>query len=169
VADPWELELMITDGVPTDTVDAVRSAVAWLGASVVVSAHPAIATTGRVSAEPLVQSLTTQPGTALRLLLCTADGRAAGRNYVFGLAAPGAAVVFLARLGDGPLSALRAQSVSLHELGHAAGLSHCQAPCVMRPTRIIADLDERPSTFCDHCARARVSRPQIRARLPLSP
>lgn len=91
------------------------------------------------------------------LALTDADLAAPGLGYVFGEATVGGgwAVVGLARLDAPDLAALRlrALKVSLHEIGHLAGLDHCaRAPCVMRRSRTVDDTDRKPAAFCHACA-----------------
>jgi archaemetzincin len=84
-------------------------------------------------------------------------------THVFGLARPGggAAVVSLARLrpelyglpADAALTLRRATAEILHELGHAAGLDHCQDfTCLMHFAPDVESIDLRGQTFCPHCA-----------------
>jgi archaemetzincin len=90
---------------------------------------------------------------------------APGRAVVLGVATVGGCcgVVSLAALcpdrvpaGEG-LALLRTRLLgeSLHEIGHIAGLSHCDlTACVMRPVRDAAEVDGRASTFCPACSRS---------------
>jgi archaemetzincin len=84
-------------------------------------------------------------------------------TFVFGRArlAGGAAVISLARLrpefyGLSPdlrLVARRAAAELLHELGHVAGLAHCERPdCLMRFAASVEAADLRGSVFCADCA-----------------
>lgn len=42
---------------------------------------------------------------------------------------------------------------SIHEMGHAFGLTHCdQISCVMRPNVMIEQVDAKSSNFCLNCA-----------------
>ncbi len=72
-----------------------------------------------------------------------------------------AAVVSLARLtpafyglpDDAAVSARRATLEVLHELGHVAGLRHCDArECLMRLAHNVEAIDLRGPAFCDACA-----------------
>lgn len=72
----------------------------------------------------------------------------------------GAVVIALARLdptfyglpADPARMAHRATMEALHELGHLAGLGHCDDyACVMRFCPSVEDLDNRGETFCAHC------------------
>ena len=83
-------------------------------------------------------------------------------THVFGRARVGgnAAVVSLARLRpefygeapDPPLLLERALAEILHELGHVAGLVHCQdANCLMHFCSRIEAADVRGSVLCDAC------------------
>lgn len=88
-------------------------------------------------------------------LAITADDLfAEERAFVFGEATLGGccALVSLARLeGD----AERAVREAVHELGHVAGLEHCDLPgCLMSPAVEVADIDRRGGGFCPRCAEA---------------
>lgn len=85
-------------------------------------------------------------------------------SYVFGEAELGgrAAVFSIYRLreefyGLPPNPALlleRALRELLHELGHLAGLVHCQeATCVMRPSHSVEQIDARDADYCEACWR----------------
>jgi archaemetzincin len=72
-----------------------------------------------------------------------------------------AAVVSIARLSptfyglpdDRAVTARRALLEILHEVGHVAGLLHCDRPsCVMRLTGTVEDLDARGTSWCESCA-----------------
>lgn len=84
-------------------------------------------------------------------------------TYVFGRAraAGQAAVVSTARLEpafyglppDPELTLRRGLSEVLHELGHLAGLRHCQdAACLMRFAGSVEKVDVRGADFCRRCA-----------------
>lgn len=84
-------------------------------------------------------------------------------TFVFGRARAGgrAAVVSLARLdpacqgfpADPGRTADRAVCEIVHELGHVAGLLHCDHPeCVMRFAGSVEKVDARGSAFCTQCA-----------------
>lgn len=94
------------------------------------------------------------------LAVTAADLYAESRDYVFGEAALGGAwaVVSTARLGDpGDPDRLRARLLkeALHELGHLAGLEHCDRPqCVMSPSPRPADIDRKEDRFCSRCSGA---------------
>jgi len=85
-------------------------------------------------------------------------------TFVFGRArlGGGAAVISLARLRpefyglapDPRLVARRAAAELLHELGHVAGLAHCERPdCLMRFAASVEAADLRGFAFCAECAR----------------
>lgn len=86
-------------------------------------------------------------------------------TFVFGRARVGghAAVVSLARLrpeyyglaADPAQLARRAAAELLHELGHVAGLAHCErADCLMRFAASVEAADLRGFAFCPACAGA---------------
>ncbi|HEX5130918.1 MAG TPA: archemetzincin [Candidatus Krumholzibacteria bacterium] len=86
-------------------------------------------------------------------------------TYVFGRAHRGghAAVVSLARLSperygfppDPDLAARRAVAEIMHELGHVAGLGHCDDfNCIMHFSPNVESIDVRGMTFCRACADA---------------
>ncbi|HEX7239218.1 MAG TPA: matrixin family metalloprotease [Longimicrobiaceae bacterium] len=89
-----------------------------------------------------------------------ADLGAPGRTFVFGEATVGGccAVVSTARLeGGGGAGRLRARLLSeaVHELGHVAGLEHCEkAGCVMHPSAVAEEVDRRGADFCADCEAA---------------
>lgn len=83
-------------------------------------------------------------------------------TFVFGRArlGGGAAVISLARLHpefyglapDPRLVARRAAAELLHELGHVAGLAHCERPdCLMRFAASVEAADLRGFAFCADC------------------
>lgn len=89
------------------------------------------------------------------------DLTAPGRDWVFGRATVGGrwAVVSLARFGDpnspGPRMYRRSLAEVIHELGHVAGLDHCDSSdCVMAPSARVADIDGKKSDFCQSCQEA---------------
>jgi archaemetzincin len=86
-------------------------------------------------------------------------------TFVFGRARQGAeaALVSLARLdpvfyglpGDEDLVARRAADEVVHELGHAAGLTHCRdVSCLMSFAGSVERVDGRDSRFCAECRSA---------------
>jgi archaemetzincin len=89
------------------------------------------------------------------LALTAADLRGREREFVFGEAAMGGgwAVVSVARFGEsGQRLNDRLLKEALHELGHVAGVPHCdQVGCVMLPSAGIADVDAKSTVFCDSC------------------
>lgn len=92
-----------------------------------------------------------------RLFVTDADLVAPDHGSIFGEAIVGgtAALISLARLRDREpaLVRLRAVKEALHELGHLAGLPHCDhaESCVMIPAATVAEIDARSSEFCPHC------------------
>lgn len=99
------------------------------------------------------------PGERWMLAVTDAELHAPEVGRVFGEAAVGGgcAVVGLGALDGGSdcgAGALleRATKAAVHEMGHAAGLSHCADPlCVMYPSRHIADTDRKAKVFCARC------------------
>jgi archaemetzincin len=103
-----------------------------------------------------------EPGTVL-VGLTALDVAIPTFTFVFGRARLGgrAALVSTARLDprfyglpwDAELAARRATDEVIHELGHAAGLRHCNdAFCLMRFAGSVDQVDARGSTFCPGCA-----------------
>ncbi|MFW9928849.1 MAG: hypothetical protein ACFFD1_05635 [Candidatus Thorarchaeota archaeon] len=45
----------------------------------------------------------------------------------------------------------RVLKVAVHELGHTFGLTHCNNECVMRLSKSLKELDEKPKEFCSLC------------------
>lgn len=83
------------------------------------------------------------------------------RPYVFGEAdrESGTAIVSLARLREpttGPVDSdvlrRRGQVEALHEVGHLAGLSHCDdVKCLMFFAATVADADRKAMSLCNDC------------------
>jgi len=84
-------------------------------------------------------------------------------TYLFGEAIlDGAAAVvsafrfrdeFYGRAANPELLESRLVCESIHEMGHAFGLTHCdQINCVMRPNVMIEQVDAKSSSFCLSCA-----------------
>jgi archaemetzincin len=97
-------------------------------------------------------------------------------THHFGRARHGghALLVSLARLtpafyglpDDRGLMLRRAALELLHELGHVAGLGHCDDyGCIMRFAPTVEDIDNRGTTFCESCA-GRVSLPGVAGFVP---
>lgn len=85
-----------------------------------------------------------------------ADLRGGDRDYVFGEAARGGdwAVVSTARLGapGEPEFRHRLLTETLHELGHLAGLGHCDDErCLMAASAKVADVDRKRPELCGIC------------------
>jgi archaemetzincin len=85
-----------------------------------------------------------------------------GMNFVFGEAAPGTAVISLARLRqefyglptDPALFLGRVVTEAVHELGHSCGLHHCRDPrCVMWFSNSIQETDRKGREFCGECRK----------------
>ena len=109
-----------------------------------------------------LSSIVSGPETAL-LGITGADLFSPGMNFVFGIATAGRALISVFRLrpefdGKGPdpeLFRRRVLTESVHELGHALGLQHCEYPgCVMYFSNWIGDTDRKGPGFCFRCARA---------------
>jgi len=87
-------------------------------------------------------------------------------NFVFGLAKGDSAIVSMARLDPrfyGPVDDARKASAlfrervlkeSVHEIGHALGLPHCDDErCVMAFSNSIGDVDGKGADFCQGCRK----------------
>lgn len=106
------------------------------------------------------EALGTDDGARLwSLAVVDADLYAPERTFVFGEATVGGccAVIGVARLRpeepDRARFRARVLSEAVHELGHVAGLEHCDDPgCVMHPATHAADTDRRGANFCSPCA-----------------
>jgi archaemetzincin len=109
-----------------------------------------------------IEALERRPGLAL-VGLTGRDLAIPIFTFVFGRARVGgrAAVVSLARLrpehyglpSDPALTVRRGVAEILHELGHVAGLGHCQDfQCLMHFSTDIEAADLRPLTCCESCA-----------------
>lgn len=94
------------------------------------------------------------------LALADADLGAPGRTFVFGEATVRGccAVVSLARLADpgenpgSPRLRARLLAEATHELGHVAGLEHCdRGACAMTPTATVEEVDRRGGELCARC------------------
>jgi archaemetzincin len=79
---------------------------------------------------------------------------------VFGEATLGGhwAVVGIARFGiptvASPRLSARALKESLHEIGHLAGLPHCDDPqCPLARAATVAEIDRKKADFCGDCRR----------------
>jgi hypothetical protein len=83
---------------------------------------------------------------------------APGRGHVLGEALLGGSVAVVSTSGIGNLSPQAGQGFSrlttliVHEIGHLAGLGHCQRPpCAMHRSRDARELDDREPDFCPDC------------------
>lgn len=123
---------------------------------------------GQLNSNQLVDALMardaplgSEPPDRWLLGLTEADLFAPGRDFVFGEAARGGAwaLVGLARLradlrSPDPSALLRRRLLkeAVHELGHVAGLPHCESPqCVMFPSVNIHDTDRKGDSPCPTC------------------
>jgi archaemetzincin len=118
----------------------------------------------QVSADPLLETLEarTERGNLLVGLL-TLDIGSPLFTFFFGRARlhGHVAIVSLARLrpefyglpADPELTAQRTEREILHELGHLAGLHHCDAyQCIMYFASSVEAIDNRGASFCPACA-----------------
>lgn len=87
-----------------------------------------------------------------------ADLDAPARRWVFGEATQGGrwALISVARFGapesPGPRMRDRTIKEALHEIGHLAGLPHCEnGDCVMTTAPSVAAVDAKNSKFCPAC------------------
>ena len=120
---------------------------------------------GQFRADDLVRYLRDQIPTSspLRLGVTEADLYAYDLNYVFGISIlkQGTSLVSYRRLDNAFYSLPRNERLlyervmkeSLHELGHAIGLDHCQSPCLMHFSNSVMEVDVKPLRFCPECAR----------------
>lgn len=84
-------------------------------------------------------------------------------NFIFGEAdrQQGAALVSLARLGQGEVDARlageRLLKESIHEVGHLLGLDHCPKDwCIMHYSNSIEDTDLKGPGFCPACQDSKI-------------
>lgn len=130
-------------------------------------AHAArLAGRDQFEADSLLMSLdATGPPGIVRIGLTAHDLGLALFTFVFGRAKKNgrAAIVSLARLGperyglppDPDLFASRAVAEVMHELGHVAGLAHCNdMNCIMYFATNVETIDLRGAGFCSACAGA---------------
>jgi archaemetzincin len=121
----------------------------------------------QVDADRLLERLEAWPASpgAVLVGLTSLDMAIPIFTFVFGRARAGgrALVVSTARLDprfyglppDPERAAWRTVAEVIHELGHVAGLRHCQEPfCLMRFAGSVEHVDERGSSFCPRCASA---------------
>ncbi len=119
---------------------------------------PAWRGAGQYDGEVILAALADrQPAGSWLLAVADVDGTKPGRTHAFGLTAAscGRAVVFARRLARGTSVAgyhRRLVVTARHELGHLAGLGHCDDPrCVMRLSRTVADTDRKRPEPCRRC------------------
>jgi archaemetzincin len=118
----------------------------------------------QLDADALLTSLEARaPADVVLVGVTTLDMGISIFTFVFGRARQGgwAAVVSLARLdpsfyglqADPKKATQRAVAEILHELGHVAGLRHCEeSSCLMRFAASVDQIDIRGSAFCTSCA-----------------
>lgn len=108
-----------------------------------------------------LSSIVPAPQTLL-LGITEADLFSPGMNFVFGIANRGRALISSYRLrpeffGQEPNPGVFRRRIlieTVHELGHALGLAHCEYPgCVMYFSNWIGDTDRKGPGFCFRCAR----------------
>ncbi|MCE4620687.1 MAG: archaemetzincin family Zn-dependent metalloprotease [Desulfurococcales archaeon] len=88
------------------------------------------------------------------LIVVSGDAYVPGLNFVFGLASPQLKVasIYTRRIREDPNRYMeRLLKLAMHELGHLLGLGHCHNRCVMKFSNSLAELDEKPASFCDEC------------------
>jgi archaemetzincin len=119
-----------------------------------------------------LSAIVSEPGT-IPLGIMAADLFSPGMNFVYGIAGAGGALVSVFRLRqefsgvrhrhpgpggrepDPEILRKRVLTETVHELGHALGLAHCEYPgCVMYFSSWIGDTDRKGPGFCFRCARA---------------
>jgi archaemetzincin len=98
------------------------------------------------------------------LFILDADAYSYGLNFVFGEAIGNGAIaiIYLPRINqefygfksNEQLFYERLVKESVHELGHAFGLAHCNSTrCVMHFSNSLHDTDVKKRSFCDSCYR----------------
>ncbi len=88
------------------------------------------------------------------LVVVSGDAYVPDLNFVFGLASPQLRVasIYTKRIRTNPSRYVeRLLKLAMHELGHLLGLGHCRNECVMRFSNSLAELDEKPASFCEEC------------------
>ena len=105
------------------------------------------------------------PGADKFLVLAEIDLFIPMLTFVYGQAQLGGAVALLSlvrlreefyRLPPNPsLFRTRVRKETLHEIGHAIGLIHCEDPlCTMHLSTNIQQLDAKSGDYCEHCTQA---------------
>lgn len=115
---------------------------------------------GQYRSNAIVDALVATGPEGWMLAVTEVDLFAPGHRFVFGEATLGGccALVSLARLrddvGSEPAPRLRHRLLveAIHEIGHVAGLAHCDIEgCVMMPSAQAADIDAKSPDFCARC------------------
>jgi archaemetzincin len=115
-------------------------------------------------ATPILSKLEMLKGSDFEMILATTeeDLYIPSRNYVVGQtnSASRTGIVSIFRLKpefyglpeNENLLKDRLLNVACHEVGHMLGLRNCKNPdCQMYPAETVADIDNRPETFCAEC------------------
>jgi archaemetzincin len=164
------VELHPLGGLPLPRADAIaarlsrRVSAACRVVEAALAQGPLVPGRDQVDADAVLASLEAPAADgAVRLGVTAQDLAIPIFTFVFGRARSGgdAALVSLARLDPGfyglpaDEDALLARAVleALHELGHVAGLAHCdERECLMRFAGSVEKADLRGSEFCEGCA-----------------
>lgn len=104
------------------------------------------------STEILRQLKRAGPAGSIDVGLTSVDIYSAGLAYVFGEAEIGGSVAVVSdyRFKTRPDCV---EKLIIHELGHVFGLEHCNGRCVMRLSRTVKDVADKPAFYCADCAQ----------------